>query len=151
MVAVGPAVWRVPGAQLLTALQTRLDVAVAGFDSYSVELQTVSGKQEPPDSYLPAPHVEHTRSEVAVGVTLCVSPVLHCPQGAQAAALSSELNVLAGHAVHVRSEVAVGATLTNVPAAHTLSEAHSRWVLAVGADFSYSVAAHCVSSAHTRS
>jgi hypothetical protein len=151
VVAVGAAVCRLPAWQVLIVLQTRLVVAVAGVDSYSVDLQTVRGTQEPPDSYLPAPHVEQTRSDVAVGATLCVSPDLHVDHLAQAAALSEELKAPLAQGAHLRSATADGATLTNAPAAHTLSDSHSRLVSAVGATFSYSVALHSTRAAQIRS
>jgi hypothetical protein len=103
LVVVGAAVWRLPGWQLFTSLHFRSDVAVAGVDSYWLELQTVSAVQVPFFSYFPAPQVEQIRSDVALGGTLSLSPDLHCDQAVQVAALRPPLKVPLSHGLHARS------------------------------------------------
>jgi len=63
--------------QAVNAVHFLSEVAVAGTDSYSLELQTVSDMHWLFALYLPAPQAEQTRSEVLLGGTLSVSPVLH--------------------------------------------------------------------------
>jgi len=84
------------------------EVAVAGVDSYWAAVQAVSGRHCPPDSYLPVPHFEQTRSEVRLGATLSVSPVAHWLHAVHCAAFTVLLNLPAAHGLHVRSIAVVG-------------------------------------------
>jgi hypothetical protein len=112
LVAVGAAVCWLPAWQTVKAEHFRSDVAVAGLASYSVAVQTVRARHWPLLSYLPTPHVEQIRSEVALGATLWLSPVLHVDQGAQVAALSVLLKVEAAQGLHLRSLAFVGLAFT---------------------------------------
>ena len=107
----------------------------------------MSARHCPLLAYFPVPHGEQTRSDVAFGVTLSVSPALQLDHAPHVVTFSMLLKVLAGHALHWRFVVAVGTTLTNVPAPHADSGLHSRLVVAVGAVFSYSEAPHSTSFA----
>ena len=151
MVAVGAAVCRLPAWQTVNAEHFRSEIALAGVDSYSVDLQAVRARHCPLLSYFPLPHTEQTRSDVAFGATLSLSPDLQVDHAAHIATFSALLKVLAGHAPHMRSLLAVGLTLTNKPAPQIDSPLHSRLVLAVGAVFSYSLPLHWTSFAQTRS
>ena len=78
-----------------------------------------------------AGHAEHTRSDVAVGAAVSVSP--------------------AGHVVmswHTRSEVVVAAVKMNWSASHEVCELQPRSALAEGALCSYSVPEHVVTATH---
>jgi len=81
VVVVGATVCLLPGWQIVNAVHVLSEVAVAAVDSYWLELQTVSDRHWPFALYLPAPQAEQTRSEVLLGATLSVSPVLHSDHG----------------------------------------------------------------------
>jgi len=121
---------------------------VAGVDSYSLAAQTVSGWQASLTSYFPAPHFEHTRSEVELGGTLSVSPDLHCAQGAQATAFKTLLNVPVAQALQARSPSLDGCVDTHDPAPQTVSGAQTRSRSVAGGSFSYSASEHSVSFWH---
>jgi hypothetical protein len=107
-VVVGAAVWALPGWQVVNAEHFLSETAVAAADSYWAAVQAVSDRHCPPDSYLPAPHFEQTRSEARLGATLSVSPVAHWLHAVHCAAFTALLNVPAAHGLHARSTVVVG-------------------------------------------
>jgi hypothetical protein len=114
-------------------------------------VQTESEAHVAPDSYLPSPHDEQTRSEVALGAELSVLPVVQVAQSTQALAFKVLLKVSDGQAVQVRSADFVAGEPTKVPAAQTFVGLHSRFLSGPGGDFSYSSLLHCASAAQTRS
>jgi hypothetical protein len=71
----------VPASQ---SAHSRSVLAVGAFACRRPASHVVSSKHSPFDSYCPAPHVEQTRSEVAVGGTLSLSPGRQVVRGSQA-------------------------------------------------------------------
>ena len=112
VVLVGAAVCLLPGKQSEIATQVRSDVAVADLDSYCVAPHSVSAVHVPLSAYLPAPQAEQTRSEVASGAMLSVSPAMQLVHALHMAVLGWELKVPAAQGAHARSDVPVGSILT---------------------------------------
>jgi len=122
--------------------------AVAAWLTNCPGAQTLSAWQWPAFAYWPCAHFPHTRSFVASGAAVSLSPALHVLHLPHVGALRAVLNVPSAHAEHCRSLTAVASPVTNCPGWQSLIGLHARSVSALGGDDSYSVSAHVLSGTH---